>query len=196
MDAYDDPFEHFNDWFEEARAADPQPEAVSLATVGEDGRPSNRLVLVRRFSAQGFEFFTDRESTKGRELAAIPFAAITWHWKPLGRQVRASGRVELLSDAEGDAYWEGRPRGSRLSATTSHQSEPIASREALMESYRKTEAALAADDAIPRPERWGGYRLVPDRIEFWEHDEFRFHDRVEYTRENGARAWTARVLQP
>ncbi len=196
MDAYDDPLEHFDTWFEEARAADPQPEAVSLATIGEDGRPSNRLVLVRRFSAQGFEFFTDRESPKGRELAAAPFAAIAWHWKPLGRQVRASGRVERLSDAEGDAYWAERPRGSRLSATTSHQSEPIASREALMELRGEAEAALGAGDAIQRPDRWGGYRLVADRIEFWEHDEFRFHDRLQYTREDGAGAWTARVLQP
>jgi pyridoxamine 5'-phosphate oxidase len=195
MEARADPFEHFAVWFAEAQAADPQPEAVALATTGEDGRPSNRVVLVRQFSARGFEFFTDRESLKGRELGCTPYAALAWHWKPLERQVRASGRVERLTDEECEAYWAERPRGSRLSATVSRQSQPIASREALLDRRSEVEAELR-DEPIPRPERWGGYRLVPDRVEFWQHDEFRLHDRLQYFRDGELSAWSTRVLQP
>jgi pyridoxamine 5'-phosphate oxidase len=197
MTAYADPWTHFDAWFAEVGATERYPEAVNLATADEEGRPSNRIVLVRSWSAEGFVLFTDRESRKGAELATNPYAALCWHWPSspapgLGREVRAQGRVELLDEAASDEYWRSRPRASQVAATTSHQSQPIESRAALEQRYAEVDAS--AGDMPPRPARWGGYRIAPDRIEFWAHHNDRLHDRLLYTREAGG--WTTSVLQP
>lgn len=190
-----DPFAHFALWYAEAAAVDPQPEAVSLATADGRGRPSSRLVLVRTWSERGFEFFTDTESRKGLDLAANPYAALTWHWKaPLQRQVRVEGRVERLPEAAADAYWQARPRAQLLGRVASHQSRPVANRDALLAALRAEEARSPGPGRPPRPERWGGYLVVPARFEFWAHGADRFHRRLEYARDEDG--WTARILQP
>lgn len=195
MIPYPHPFLHFAEWFQTARAADPQPEAVSLATADASGRPTNRMVLVRRWSARGFEVYTDTGSRKGADLAANPRAALCWHWKGLARQVRAEGIVMRLPDAQVDAYWDGRPRQSRLSAVTSHQSQAVESHAVLEERLHEVEAAHRGPE-VPRPARWGGYLLVPLRVEFWQGDESRFHDRLEYARPSLDAPWRTRTLQP
>lgn len=195
MIPYPHPFLHFGEWFEAARAADPQPEAVSLATADAGARPANRMVLVRRWSERGFEVYTDTESRKGADLAANPRAALCWHWKGLGRQVRAEGIVTRLPDAQVDAYWAARPRQSRLSAVTSRQSQEVERREVLEARLREVEAAHLGRE-VPRPARWGGYLVQPLRVEFWQHDEDRFHDRLEYARPALGAPWRTRTLQP
>ncbi len=197
MTAFEDPWAHFDAWFAEARSTERYPDAVNLATVDAEGQPANRVILVRSWSAEGFEFFTDRESRKGSELAAHPMAALCWLWpsspaEGLGREVRAQGRVELLGDDANEDYWNARPRPSRIAAMSSYQSHPIASRTALEQRYAEVDAT--AGDAPARPERWGGYRLVPDRVEFWAHHDDRLHDRLLYVR--GDEGWTTSVLQP
>jgi pyridoxamine 5'-phosphate oxidase len=197
MTPYTDPWTHFDAWFAEARATERYPEAVNLATADAEGRPSCRIVLVRSWSAEGFVLFTDRESRKGGDLAANPNAALCWHWPSspapgLGREIRAQGRVELLEDGASDEYWRGRPRASQVAATTSHQSQPIASREELERRYAEVDEG--AGESPPRPERWGGYLIVPDRIEFWAHHDDRLHDRLLYVRDDDG--WTTSVLQP
>lgn len=197
MTPFADPWAHFEAWFAEARTTERYPEAVNLATADAAGHPSNRVVLVRSWSPAGFVLFTDRESRKGAELAANPFAALCWHWPSspepgLGREIRAQGAVEVLDDAASDEYWETRPRASQVAATTSHQSQPIESRAELERRYAEVDAS--AGESLPRPPRWGGYRLVPDRVEFWAHHDDRLHDRLLYTR--GGTRWTTTVLQP
>ncbi|MDO9445155.1 MAG: pyridoxamine 5'-phosphate oxidase [Dehalococcoidia bacterium] len=195
MNPHADPFSHFAEWFEAARAEEPQPEAVNLATADADGRPANRMVLVRRWSSEGFEVYTDTGSRKGADLAANPRAALCWHWKGLGRQVRAEGLVTRLPGAQADTYWAGRPRGSRLSAITSHQSQPVESHEVLAERLRAVDAEHEGRE-VPRPERWGGYLVTPLRVEFWQEGESRLHDRLEYARASVADRWATRTLQP
>lgn len=196
MIAHETPFAHFDAWFADARGADPQPEAAALASADGRGRPSNRLVLVRNWSERGWEVHTNLESRKGRELLSRPWAALTWHWKPLGRQVRVEGMVERMADEESDAYWRARPRESQVSAVASDQSEPIADRAAL--ERRRQDVARAYPDGVevPRPVDWGGLRVVPLRVEFWQHADDRFHDRLEYTRDAVGEPWRTRVLQP
>lgn len=172
------PLERFHAWV--------QVDRMALATATPDGRPSVRMVLLKEAGEQGFVFFSNYESRKGRELTANPYAALLVHVE--GRQVRVEGRVERLPARESDAYWATRPAGSRRSAAASHQSEPIASREEL-------EAAVAAQPAEPpRPPWWGGYVLVPDAYEFWEHRDDRLHDRERWTRSDGG--WRVERLQP
>ena len=197
MTPYDDPWAHFDAWFAGARETERYPEAVNLATAAADGRPSSRIVLVRSWTREGFEFFTDRESQKGVELAENPWGALCWHWPhsptaALGREVRAQGRVERLDDAAGDAYWTARPRPSQLAAAASHQSQPIVSRTELQRRY--AELTATASEAVDRPERWGGYRLVPERVEFWQHHDDRLHDRLHYLLDGDT--WRNEVLQP
>jgi pyridoxamine 5'-phosphate oxidase len=176
------PLERFERWFEEAG----RDVRVALATATRDGRPSVRMVLLKSFDERGFVFFSGYESRKGRELAENPRGALLFHWP--GRQVRIEGPVERVSDAESDAYWETRPAPSRRSAAASRQSEPIDSREEL-------EARVAAvPEEPPRPSAWGGYRLVPEAIEFWEHRDDRLHDRHRWTRT--AEGWRVQRLQP
>lgn len=177
-----DPLARFDAWWEQAG----RDARFALATAAPDGRPSARMVLLKSADARGFSFFSGYESRKGRELAANPRAALLFCWE--GRQVRVEGRVERLPAAESDAYWATRPAGSRRSAAASRQSEPIASREEL-------EAAVAAVAEEPaRPPHWGGYLVVPDAYEFWEHREDRLHDRFLYRFENGV--WGVQRLQP
>jgi pyridoxamine 5'-phosphate oxidase len=179
---------------EKARAVEPHDAtAMTLATIDARGRPAARLVLLKGVDAGGFLFFTNRESKKGRELSRCPCAALCIHWPASQQQVRVEGRVELATDAESDAYFQSRPRESQLGAWASRQSEPLASREELLS--RVAEVAARFPGPVPRPPHWGGYRLVPDRIELWFAGPARLHDRFEYQRaEDGS--WTMTRLNP
>ncbi|WP_440966044.1 pyridoxamine 5'-phosphate oxidase [Massilia sp. GER05] len=193
-DVADDPMDQFTRWFEEALKAEVnEPNAMSVATVGEDGRPTSRIVLVKQFDARGFTWYTNYDSQKGRQLASKPFAALLFFWSELERQVRIEGRVERTSAEESDKYFNSRPLKSRLSAIASEQSEPIANRAALEEHYEQV--ARQYGEAPPRPQHWGGFRLVPERIEFWQGRRSRFHDRIVYTRQEDG-SWTRQRLQP
>jgi pyridoxamine 5'-phosphate oxidase len=177
-----DPIVQFQVWFDQAtRAAVPEPAAMALATATADGRPSVRMVLLRGVDARGFTFFTNYQSRKADEIDVNPQAALVFFWYPLERQVRIEGRVERTSASESDAYFHGRPRGARIGAWASPQSRVIASREELESRYGELENHHAAE-GIPRPAYWGGYRLVPEAIEFWQGRLNRLHDRLRYTR--------------
>lgn len=189
-----DPMQQFLAWFEEAsRAGLSQPEAVALATASPDGQPSARMVLYRGLSGGYPRFFTNYQSRKGDDLASNPKAALLFFWEPLGRQVRFEGTVEPLSPEESDQYFQARPRGHRINAWASAQSRPIASRDELVARQRALEAEYEGKE-VPRPPFWGGFRLVPARIEFWTNGEDRFHDRRVYTREGSG--WRAELLSP
>ena len=191
-----DPIEQFSLWYDAAVAAKvPEPEAMTLSTATPQGRPSERIVLLRGFDARGFCFFTNYESHKGRELAANPFAALTFHWAELERQIRIEGRVERTSPDESDAYFASRPSTSRIGAWSSPQSQTIPSRETLEELFAKFRSDHPDDSAIPRPEHWGGFRLTPDRIEFWQGRPSRLHDRLYFQRE-AAGPWQLQRLAP
>ena len=192
-DALADPFAQFERWFADALAADlPRPNAMTLATVGADGAPSARVVLLKGIERGGFTFYTNYASRKARELAARAAACLLFIWSPLERQVRIDGTVERVSPEESDAYFASRPLGARLSAWASPQSETVASRAFL-------EAAMAAarsryGDSPPRPPHWGGYRVMPSALEFWQGRADRLHDRLLYTREGDA--WRIVRLAP
>jgi pyridoxamine 5'-phosphate oxidase len=180
-----DPVPVFEHWFAEAqKLAIPNPNAMTLATVDADGAPSARIVLLRGLTRDGARFFTNRESRKGRALAAHARAALLFHWDTLDRQVRIEGRVTLASDAESDEYFAHRPVDSRVNAWASAQSAPVASREELERRAAEMTARFAGTD-VPRPPHWGGYRVSLDRIEFWQGDKYRLHDRIVYTRRVG-----------
>jgi pyridoxamine 5'-phosphate oxidase len=189
-----DPFQHFAEWFREAEAAVPvDPNAMVLSTVGADGRPSSRVVLLKGFDAEGFVFYGNLESRKFRELRDHPWAALNFHWKPLGKQVRIEGRTSQVTAAEADAYFATRPRVSQLGAWASEQSQPLTSREAL-EARLTVLTAKYEGKPVPRPPHWGGYRLKPERIEFWKAHEFRLHWREEYVKSGDA--WQHSWLNP
>ena len=191
-----DPVAAFRGWFAEAEKTEPaHPEAAGLATVGADGRPSLRMVLVKGADDAGFDFYTNFRSRKGRDLGRNPAAALCFHWKKLERQVRVEGRVERLPEAMSDAYWATRPRDSQLGGWASAQSEMLGSR-AELEARVAELAVRFANRPVPRPEHWGGYRLVPDRLEFWQGRPNRLHDRLEFRRATPRAAWVIRRLQP
>ena len=188
-----DPIARFQSVFARAAEEAPfDPVAVTLATVSADGRPSVRVVLLRRVDERGFGFFTNYQSRKGRELLANPHAALCAYWPWLDEQVRVEGRVHMVEAAESDEYFAGRPRGSQVGAWASPQSEPLA-REELEAKYRAVDAEYEGR-TIPRPPFWGGYRLVPDRIEFWRAGSYRLHERVLYVRDAGT--WRTEILAP
>lgn len=191
-----DPIRQFAAWYDAAVAAGvPEPEAMTLATATPDGRPSARVVLLRGFDHRGFCFFTNYASRKGRELEANPHAAVTFHWAVLERQVRIEGRVERTTAAESDEYFRSRPSTSRIGAWSSPQSEVIPDRETLEAGFTRFRSEHPDDDGIPRPAHWGGYRLVPDRIEFWQGRPSRLHDRLCFRRDARG-SWILERLAP
>jgi pyridoxamine 5'-phosphate oxidase len=197
MDARDldsDPLKQFERWFAEARAEGlPAPEAMALATATLDGRPSVRMVLLKDAGEQGFDFFTHYDSRKGGELAANPYAALLFHWQPLGRQVRVEGPVARIAAEESEAYFVTRPLESRLAAWASPQSRPLESRDDLERRFADAKERFPGAE-VPLPPHWGGYRLKPDAYEFWQHGDDRLHDRVRYTRDGAA--WRRERLAP
>ncbi len=189
-----DPIRQFASWFHEAVKAElPEPNAMGLATVNAAGQPSLRIVLLKDFDERGFTFYTNYQSRKGEELLQNPHAALTFHWMALERQVRIEGTVERVAEADSDAYFQVRPVKSRLGAIASAQSRPIASREALEQQFADAEQQYG--DTPPRPPHWGGYRLKPNWIEFWQGRRSRLHDRVVYTLSDEGN-WQRERLQP
>jgi pyridoxamine 5'-phosphate oxidase len=197
--SHPDPFDLFREWFDMAQRTDlPEPGAAALATVGPDGRPSARIMLIRAFDRRGFVFYTNMESRKAGELGAgngagAP-AALCIYWSTLNLQVRVEGRAEPVSREEADAYWATRPRGHQVGAYASRQSRPLAGGRAELEAaYREWDRKLPLED-VPRPEYWSGYRLIPSSIEFWEGRGNRLHHRVLYERDGAG--WKVTILNP
>jgi pyridoxamine 5'-phosphate oxidase len=189
------PIRQFQTWFDEVRdsgVSDQDATSMTLATATTDGRPSARIVLLKSFDDQGFVFFTNYESQKGKELNENPRASLLFYWSELWRQVRIEGEVEKISAAESERYFQSRPLGSRLGAWASIQSEVIDHREALEARFAELQKRFGED--VPRPEHWGGYRLKPNSIEFWQGRDNRLHDRLRYRREDGA--WVIERLAP
>jgi pyridoxamine 5'-phosphate oxidase len=190
------PMTQLTRWLETAReAGEPMPEAMAVATATPDGRPSLRMVLLRGCDDRGLVFYTDRESAKGRELQANPFAAALFHWfQPEHRQVRVTGPVEEAEEDLSDAYWRSRPLGARRSAVASHQSEVIASREVLEQRVADLTREFPEEPGPPRPARWGGYRIRPEVVELWQEGEYRLHHRLRYRMQAGT--WSIDRLSP
>ncbi len=193
-DADEDPLSQFGRWFEEVRAAEiVEPNAMTLSTASAAGAPSSRTVLLKALDDRGFTFFTNYSSRKGRELEARPQAALTFFWKELERQVNVTGSVEKVSRAESVAYFAVRPYGSQLGAHASNQSEVISGREWLEERFAAL-SQLYPEGQVPLPESWGGYRLIPDTVEFWQGRSSRLHDRILYRR--SPLGWKRERLSP
>jgi pyridoxamine 5'-phosphate oxidase len=190
----DDPLALFGEWFREAEDAGVEvPETMTLATADGDGAPSARMVLLKGADDDGFVFYSGYVSRKAAELERNPRAALVFYWRPLGKQVRVEGRVERVSEAESAAYFATRPRGSQIAAWASQQSGPLAGREALDRRYAELEREYQGRD-VPLPPHWGGFRLRPDAIEFWQHRDNRLHDRIRYTR--AREGWRSELLSP
>jgi pyridoxamine 5'-phosphate oxidase len=191
-----EPFALFQNWFAEAGKSEPNdPNAMSLATVDADGLPDVRMVLLKGMDERGFVFYSNEESAKGRQLAAVPKAAALFHWKSLRRQIRLRGTVSLASEEEADAYFDSRPRDSRIGAWASAQSRPLETRFALEKAIARYGAKFGVG-AVPRPPYWRGFRLDPIAIEFWRDRPFRLHDRLSFTRESPGAPWSRVRLYP
>ena len=189
-----DPFQLFDEWFAFARESEPNdPNAMALATAGKDGQPHVRMVLLKDHGTQGFIFYTNEESAKGEQLSENGRAALLFHWKSLRRQVRVEGAVERVSSAEADAYFATRSRDSKLGAWASDQSRPLDQRATFERRFSEAEDRFEGRD-VPRPPHWGGYRLIPERIEFWTDRPHRLHERRLFTRQNGG--WSEGLLYP
>jgi len=192
-DLDDDPMVALGGWLHAAEGVSSRPDAMTLATATPDGRPSARVVLLRGLDGRGLVFFTNRTSRKGTELEENPRAALVLHWPELGRQVRIEGSVERVDEDESRAYWETRARRSRIAAWASPQSQPLADRAALGELYRAATTRFG-EGTVPLPDFWGGYRVVPDAVEFWTHQDDRLHDRIRYERTTDG--WRRERLAP
>lgn len=189
-----DPFALFAAWFAEAEKSEPNdPNAMNLATLGGDGRISNRILLLKSFDTDGFCFFTNTLSRKGKQLKEKPVAAMCFHWKSLRRQVRIEGAIQPVTDKEADEYFQSRPRGSQIGAWASKQSDDLDARKTLEDRVKEFERKYEGQ-TVPRPPHWSGYRLHPDMIEFWQDMPFRLHDRVVFTR--AAQGWAQRRIYP
>ena len=192
----DEPFALFQDWLDEATTSEPNdPNGMALSTVDADGLPNSRMVLLKGHGPDGFVFYTNTESQKGRELTGQPKAALLFHWKSLRRQVRIRGTVALVSEAESDAYFQSRPRDSRIGAWASQQSRPLESRFALEKAVAGYALKFGVGE-IPRPPYWCGFRITPVQIEFWKDGAFRLHDRVVFRRDSADAAWTKTRFYP
>ncbi len=194
-EVHPDPLVQFEKWFADAVAAGlKEPNAMTLATVTAEGRPAARIVLLKEVQEGGFVFYTNYRSRKGRELQRAPFAALVFYWSELERQVRVEGEVQRVSRSQSEAYFHSRPKGSQLGAWASEQSRVVASRAEIERRMAEMEARYQGGAEIPLPEEWGGYRVTPTLIEFWQGRPDRLHDRIEYLRENGE--WARRRLAP
>ena len=188
------PFELFANWLDEARASEPNnPDAAAFASADANGRPSVRMVLIRRHGPEGFTFFTNLDSKKGEDLIANPYGSFAMHWKSLGRQIRADGPVEIVSDAEADDYFATRDRESQIGAWASLQSQPLDRRDTFEQRFAEAKARFEGQD-VPRPPRWSGFRLTPETIEFWSERPHRLHERRLFTRSGDG--WTEGLLYP
>jgi pyridoxamine 5'-phosphate oxidase len=195
VDVPDNPFALFAQWYLDAEAAEsPEPSAMALATATADGVPDARMVLMRGFDERGFAFYTNYQSRKAAELMQNPRAALVFHWATLKRQVRVEGQVEIVSAAESDAYFRSRPFGHRLGALVSPQSQVIPDRQFLEERLQKVAEEYGEDSEVPRPPHWGGYRVAPHTIEFWQGRANRLHDRLRYRRSKDG--WIIERLAP
>jgi pyridoxamine 5'-phosphate oxidase len=189
-----DPFSLFDEWFAHARASEPDlPEAMSVATADAAGQPSSRMVLLKDYGPDGFVFYTNVESAKGDQLRENPRAALLFHWKSLRRQVRIEGMAEAVGEGEADAYFASRARDSQLGAWASDQSRPMENRERFEQRFEELERKYAGQD-VPRPPFWSGYRIVPNRIEFWTERPYRLHERRRFQRHESG--WTDGLLYP
>ena len=192
-----DPFTQFTEWFAAARDSDcPEPNAVIVATVNAEGHPAARVVLLKQVTDRGFVFYTNYESDKGRQIEAHPHVAMVFNWLELQRQVRIEGRVERLDPATSTAYFQSRPRKSQVGAWVSPQSEIIPDRDYLVGREAQVRADFKEQDPLPRPPHWGGYLVVPERVEFWQGRSSRLHDRLRYRRSAGTAEWLIERLAP
>jgi len=190
------PVELFEKWLMEAFEADlPEPTAMTLSTSDAEGRISSRIVLLKGFDSGGFQFYTNYKSRKGQNLSENPYAAMSFFWPELERQIRIEGKVEKISSRDSDLYHSARPRNNQLGAWASEQSSPVTDRETLEAQYNAVTKAYQDHEVIPRPPMWGGYRLTPERIEFWQGRENRLHDRIDYLRDNSG-SWCKQRLNP